>query len=523
MAYTSRGWIGLVTALIYTRVSSEDQAREGVSLDAQLAESRRYVAGLSWAIGGEYQDVLSGTRDDRRQYRALLAEARRLRAEGRRVAVVVAALDRFGRKLLERVRCREELKALGVPVHSVREGGEVSDLVANVLAAVAEEEVRRLGERVSAAKQHLIGGGWYPGGRVPWGYRLRPATAEERALGAPQAVLDIDPERATYAREMFRRVAEGQSVRSVVRWLGGLSASVRGGRALAISGVRRQLGAGVYVARPEHDDPDVLARPVGRWPAMVDDTTWWNAQEKTARHRHMPKQASGRYLLSGLLYCPACGSRMSGRRHRKRSLRYGCNQSERPGGVYCYYSLVAAEADVAVWHEVVPILDALTKGSPPFRASLRQAWQRLRQAEGDGSADTAQRIRALVREADRARERLKKSALLLVDGLLDKAGYDLAGSQAQADLAAAESELARLRAVRHACTLPPLEMVLASAAGWSTAARTSPVTAQRDVLAALIERILPRKQEKRVILEIAWTSLGAALCDAVDDVLNQAS
>src|SRR5688572_15312306 len=178
----------LTIALHYTRVSSDEQ-RDGVSLDAQLAECRRYAAQQGWLLGNEYQDVMAGTRDDRPQYQALLAEVRRLRAEGQSVVVAVAALDRFGRRLLERVRCREELKRLGVPVHSVREGGEVSDLVANVLAAVAEEEVRRLGERVSSAKQHIIQRGWRSQGSTPWGYRRRPATEIERAQGAPKAVL----------------------------------------------------------------------------------------------------------------------------------------------------------------------------------------------------------------------------------------------------------------------------------------------------------------------------------------------
>ena len=35
---------GVTIALIYTRVSSDEQAREGVSLDAQLAACREYVA-----------------------------------------------------------------------------------------------------------------------------------------------------------------------------------------------------------------------------------------------------------------------------------------------------------------------------------------------------------------------------------------------------------------------------------------------------------------------------------------------
>src|SRR3954469_8460226 len=162
---TPREVQNLPTALIYTRVSSEEQAREGVSLDAQLTECRRYAAQHGWVLGPEFQDVLSGKRDDRPAYQALLTEVRRLRAEGHYAVVLVFRLDRLGRRILERVRCREELKALGVPVHSVREGGEVSDLVANILASVAEEESRALGERVVASKQQIAAGGWYFPGR----------------------------------------------------------------------------------------------------------------------------------------------------------------------------------------------------------------------------------------------------------------------------------------------------------------------------------------------------------------------
>src|SRR5919199_1255145 len=139
----------LVRAVIYTRVSSEEQANEGTSLDAQLAECRRYALRHDFVIDREFTDVMSGRRDDRPRYQALLAHVRALRASGQSVVVVVAALDRFGRRMLERVRSREELKGLGVPTHSVREGGEVSDLVANILASVAQEEVARLGMRIS--------------------------------------------------------------------------------------------------------------------------------------------------------------------------------------------------------------------------------------------------------------------------------------------------------------------------------------------------------------------------------------
>ncbi len=84
---------GVTIALIYTRVSSDEQAREGVSLDAQLAECRRYAADRQWVIGAEYQDVMSGKRDDRPAYQQMLTEVRRLRAGGQQVSVVVMRLE----------------------------------------------------------------------------------------------------------------------------------------------------------------------------------------------------------------------------------------------------------------------------------------------------------------------------------------------------------------------------------------------------------------------------------------------
>lgn len=68
---------------------------------------------------------------------------------------MLASLDRLGRNLAERVRASEELKRLGVPLHSVREGGLMSEFTYNILAAVAQEESRKLGERVRSSKLSL--------------------------------------------------------------------------------------------------------------------------------------------------------------------------------------------------------------------------------------------------------------------------------------------------------------------------------------------------------------------------------
>jgi DNA invertase Pin-like site-specific DNA recombinase len=506
-------------ALTYTRVSSEEQARDGVSLDAQLAECRRYAAQHGWVLGPEFQDVLSGRRDDRPAYLALLAEARRLRAGGQPVVVVVFRLDRLGRRILERVRCREELKGLGVPVHSVREGGEVSDLVANILASVAEEESRTLGERVASAKRHLTGNGWHITGQLPWGYRKRPATPEERADGSPTIVLEPDPAEAPWVREAFRRAAEGQTVRAVHRWATALASEALGGRAMAFQTFRKVLNSPVYVGRLLHGDEDVLARPRARWEPLVDDETWRRVRERVDGHRALPRQASQRHLLSGLLRCPRCGSRMHGKARRGRNSRYLCSgrhlaaHAPVPG---CETSALGWQLDEAVLAEVLPIVEAAVSTLPELREALERAWAALREpATVQDALQERQRAR-LIREAEQARSRLTTAAVLFADGQIDKLGYELLRDKAQADLRAATEALDGLQPAEPRTELPPLETVLAVAEGWGAALRQGDVAAQREVLAALVERVVPERVGRgRYGVEVRWTPLGDGLRAAV--------
>jgi DNA invertase Pin-like site-specific DNA recombinase len=91
----------IAAALLYMRVSGREQEREGLSLPAKLPDSQRYARDRGWIIGGTYQDVMTGTRDDRPQYQSMLADIRRLRMEGQNVVSVVKWLHRFGRKVHE--------------------------------------------------------------------------------------------------------------------------------------------------------------------------------------------------------------------------------------------------------------------------------------------------------------------------------------------------------------------------------------------------------------------------------------
>lgn len=484
-------------ALVYTRVSSDEQAREGLSLPAQLAECRRYAVQHGWILGGEYQDVLTGTRDDRPQYQQLLADVRQLRAQSVSVVIVVAALDRFGRRLLERIRSRDELRALGVAVHSVREGGEVSDLVANILGSVAQEEVRRLGERVRATRAYLLARGWQPPGRVPWGYRLREPTQAERDLGAPARVLDLEHLEAAYVRELYARVAGGESGRSAARWVAALPAVARGGRLMPRQSVLATLRSPTYLA----------AEPA-RWPQLIDDVTWARVQAFLADHRLHAHQATGRYLLTGYLACPRCGGNVYGTTSHGRTY-YRCSAEQADGRTGCSaWSARPPNLDRIVLAEVAALLAPFARAN---RAQLRRLL-RVEQQPDELASYRDSRLAKFRRDAEDARAALTKAALMLVNEQIDRAGYDLVRTDQQAQLDAAEAEITRLGEVPPSRAQVDVDALVAMLPRWGEILEQASIPDQRAVLAELVTCVAPtRVGYGRYRVEITWTEDGEML------------
>lgn len=520
-----------IMALIYIRVSKAEMAKEGLSIPTQLATCRRYAVDRGWTLGQHFEDHLSGRRGNRPGYSALLDEVRRLRRLGRRVVVIVARLDRFGRNLLESIRSRNELKGLGVPLHSIREGGELSSSQANLLSVVAQDESDRISARVRDVREELKGDGWWPVGRVAWGWRLRDATPEERAIGAPQRVLMEDAVAGPAVRELFRRVADALSVRQAAKWARGLDADQRGeytdesgtfhkARPLSFQRIRLLLRSPRYIARepgPEDESPEqVVARPIGRWPALVGEDLWLRVQERIGEHRRRPKQASGRYLLTGSLYCLKC--REQGRESRMMGIPYhygeGGSRYMCCGAVQgsCTYAVVGHTLDASALRQIGSLADVLIGHDPEQRAAVRREWDRIRQPDDEADLQRRREIREAERRLTEAQRRLQEAQYRLLDGTLSAQEYPGLRDGLQAALDNSEGTLSKLRAVKPEPVLPPFDMVMKAAGGWAEIVAGIDIVAQRALLVDLVERVYPvNVAYGRYRAMIHWTPLGRAL------------
>ena len=144
-----------IRAALYTRVSTEDQAREGYSLDVQ----RDYLIGFAKREGYQiyfadnkskiYQDDgYSGYSLERPAMTQLLEDAR----AGKFDLILVYKLDRFSRRLRDILNILDELDSLGIQFKSATEPYETTSssgkLMLQQLGSFAEFERNRIIERV---------------------------------------------------------------------------------------------------------------------------------------------------------------------------------------------------------------------------------------------------------------------------------------------------------------------------------------------------------------------------------------
>ena len=157
-------------AVSYIRVSTGEQAQDGVSLEMQRAKVRAWASLNDAQLVAEYADEgLSGKRADRPGLMAAIAHAKR---EG--AALVVYSLSRLSRSTLDTLQLTADLERAGCDLVSLSEKLDTSTpagrVVFRVLAVLGEFEREQVAERTRGAILHLKAKGQRYGA-VPHGFR----------------------------------------------------------------------------------------------------------------------------------------------------------------------------------------------------------------------------------------------------------------------------------------------------------------------------------------------------------------
>lgn len=318
-------------AVLYVRLSDyRGKDDPSTSPERQEAQTRAYCEAREWPVVAVVPDLdVSAFLTGKRLERPGLREALGYIERGEASRLVVAKLNRLARSVVDFNEIASHVARLGGSVVSVAEALDLSTsggrFTANVLASLAEAESDQTRERVTEAREALAAARRRGGTRPPYGYVSVPhPDGRGRAL-------DIDQAEAAEVREWARRILAGDGVTAIARDLNARGmprrSASRGSGKWSPSTVSRILRSPATVGRMIHRGDvvrDADGHPERVWPEVLDLDTWYavravldrNATDPgpgpfsaEARPRGPVRRRAAR-LMSSLVYCDGCGTRM---------------------------------------------------------------------------------------------------------------------------------------------------------------------------------------------------------------------
>jgi len=192
---------------IYARVSTEDQAKEGFSLDNQLEKLRSYCKARGWKIVGEYVDDGYSGRDIKRPaYQKMMEDIDKWDV------LLVMKMDRIHRNSKNFMLMMEQLRQKNKEFVSMTESLDTSTamgrFVMDIIQRIAQLESEQIGERVyDGMRQKAKQGAGLLGCPAPYGYRYE----DGRFVGVKEELENV--------RKIYEMYLEGKSLQEIVDWL----------------------------------------------------------------------------------------------------------------------------------------------------------------------------------------------------------------------------------------------------------------------------------------------------------------
>jgi len=321
-----------VKAVIYCRVSTDDQDKEGTSLKTQLRSCLEHCKRKGYEVAHRFTETYSGLTLERPH----LAQIRNLVRNNQVDVLVIYCLDRLSRNPNHGVILRDELDKHHVTLESVTEDIERSPLgeaITYLRGTFAQIEAEKIRERTMRGKMARVSEGRLPNGTGIgiYGY------AWDKAAGKR---LIIDHE-ASVVQSIFRMALDGLSVNRIATYLNSQGIKSKSGSLWHPLTVRRILNNPTYTGQTYFGQSKrvgktkVVAQPKESWillpditPPIITQETFDLTQEaiKTAKAAR-PVKANAAYLLTSFVRCPKCGSPVTGTTLNRKYRYYKCRGS----------------------------------------------------------------------------------------------------------------------------------------------------------------------------------------------------
>lgn len=287
---------------LYARVSTEEQAVHGLSIEAQTEALQEWAKESGHQVIGTYVDAGISARKPakkRPELQRLLGDVQAKKGD----LVVFTKLDRWFRNIAEYYKVQEILERFHVDWRTIHEDYDTSTasgrLKINIMLSVAQDEADRTSERIKAINEMKRQKLQPLTGESPFGYKIE----------NKQFIKDPENEEAVAAFfERFLATGSMAAARTFVLENFGVS--------LNYQKAHKMLDMPCYYGHYFGVD--------GMTPPYISKEDFQKIQ--SMRRRIVRKTEKNRvYIFSGLISCGECGTRMGGRVNtNQESYFYNC-------------------------------------------------------------------------------------------------------------------------------------------------------------------------------------------------------
>ncbi len=301
--------------VIYARVSSREQEKEGFSIPAQLKLLKEYALKNGFQIVKEFSDAETAKKAGRTNYNAMLEY---LKANPEVKTVLVEKTDRLYRNFKDYVT----LEDYDLEIHLVKEGSIISKnskshdkFIHGIKVLMAKNYIDNLSEEISKGLHEGLEQGYWPF-QPPYGY-LR---------GAKKSLI-IDKSRILFVRRAFELFATGRySLRKLSEQLFIEGYYYKGERPKITQCVLESMLKNVIYVGQMNCNGIIYQ---GKHPSLVSRDTFDKVQLAFLKVDKSKVRKNFDFLYPGIVKCGVCGYSFCGERQKKHNIYYRCSHFDR--------------------------------------------------------------------------------------------------------------------------------------------------------------------------------------------------
>lgn len=307
------------TGAVYIRVSTDEQAREGYSLDAQLKAIKKYAQNNDILIDSKYifsDEGISGRKAEKRP--AFMEMIKQSKSKPRKFDVIlVHKFDRFSRNREDSVVYKSLLKKeYGIPVVSISEPLDPDDKMSVIMEAFLEAMAEYYSLNLSGEVKK---------GQLEKHSKGELQTNPSFGYNVSDNKLIVNESEANVVRMIFEQYAvDNLPMMQIARNVNALNVKTKRGRHFENRTIYYILNNPVYIGKLRYtpgrrnsynfDDPNTILVD-GQHEPIISIDLWNSTQIKLAKNAKWkkPKQhidMNPKHWTKGLIRCKECGCTM---------------------------------------------------------------------------------------------------------------------------------------------------------------------------------------------------------------------